>query len=355
MMFPLQLRPDSMLREMADFQSAWLRAAEKLRDIGEPELGAAPRDLVYQEEHIKLYHYQAEGKQQLEVPLLIVYALVNRPQIADLQDRKSLVQGLLQNGIDVYMLEWNDVSDADCFLGLDDYINCFMDRAVDFIRGTSGQPKINLLGICQGGTFSICYSALHPDKINALVPVVAPVDFHTPGDQLSHIVRHVDVELLTKVMGNIPGDVLNWIFLSLNPLHLMQQKYIAMADIADRPEVLENFIRMEQWIFDSPDLAGAAYGEFIRKFYQQNALVNDELSIGGKPVRLSEIEMPVCNVYASQDHLVPPASSIALGKLVGSESYNEISFAGGHIGIFVSSKAGRHIPPAIASWLKTGH
>ncbi len=352
MIFPLQLRADSVLREFADFQSAWQRTAENLRDIGEPDIGAVPRTMVYQEEHAKLYRYRGDKEPELQVPLLVVYALVNRPQIADLQEHKSLLQGLLQQGVDVYLLEWCDVNEADSHLGLDDYINGFMDRAVDFVRASSNQPRINLLGICQGGTFSICYTALHQDKINALVPVVAPVDFHTPEDQLSHVVRHIDVELLARVMGNVPGDLLNWVFLSLNPIQLMQHKYVAMTDIADNPEMLENFMRMERWIFDSPDLAGTAYSEFIRWFYQQNSLVNNSLSIGGQPVRLADITVPVCNVFASADHLVPPPSSQALAKLVGSKDYEEICFAGGHVGIFVSSRASKEVPPAIASWLR---
>ena len=352
MSFPLQIRPDAMLREVIDYQSAMLRSMDTLRAIGEPKPGSVPRTVVYQEEHARLYHYRGGQEPRLRVPLLIVYALVNRPQIADLQDQRSLVQGLLAEGVDVYLLEWNDVNEADRFLCLDDYINGIMDRAVDFIRGTSNEERIHMLGICQGGTFSICYTAAHGEKIRTLVPVVAPVDFQTPDDRLSHIVRYVDTELMARVMGNVPGDVLNWVFVSLQPLHLLQQKYVALADLAEKPAVLDNFMHMEQWIFDSPDLAGQAWQEFISLFYQKNALVNDCLRIGQYDIRLGDIKVPVCNVYAARDHLVPPEASRILGGLISSTDYNEIEFDGGHVGVFVSSRAGKEIPPGIAAWLQ---
>ena len=61
--------------------------------------------------------------------------------------------------------------------------------------------------------------------------------------------------------------------------------------------------------------------------------------------------MPVLNIFAEQDHLVPPAASKALRGLVGTDDYSELSFKGGHIGIYVSSRAQREVPPAIHDWL----
>jgi polyhydroxyalkanoate synthase len=62
--------------------------------------------------------------------------------------------------------------------------------------------------------------------------------------------------------------------------------------------------------------------------------------------------MPVLNVYAEQDHLVPPACSIPLEKVVGTDDYSVLSFPVGHIGMYVSNKVQKSLPPAIAEWLK---
>ena len=175
----------------------------------------------------------------------------------------------------------------------------------------------------------MCYTALHQHKVNNLITTVTPVDFHTKNDLLSHLVRHIDIDATVDALGNIPGELLNWSFLTLKPFRL----------------------RMEKWIFDSPAQAGEAYREFITQFYQQNLLVKSAVAIGGRTVNLEEITVPILNIYARDDHLVPPDASKALQGCVGSTDYTELEFPGGHIGIYVSARAREMLPPAIADWL----
>jgi polyhydroxyalkanoate synthase len=125
-----------------------------------------------------------------------------------------------------------------------------------------------------------------------------------------------------------------------------------LVDILDDKEKARNFMRMEKWIFDSPDQAGEAYKEFISWFYQQNRLVKGQVSLGGRTVDLQQITIPVLNIYARDDHLVPPDSSKALAGSIGSKDYTEMEFPGGHIGIYVSSRAQETLPPAIADWIR---
>jgi polyhydroxyalkanoate synthase len=223
---------------------------------------------------------------------------------------------------------------------------------VDAVRERSGVDNINLLGICQGGTFSLCYTSLHQRKVRNLITTVTPVDFHTGNDLLSHIVRHVDIDLVVDTLGNVPGAFLNWAFLMLKPLRLTGQKYLDLVDILDDPVKTDNFLRMEKWIFDSPDQAGEAYRQFIRQFYQENRLVKAAVQIGGRTVDLEKITVPILNIYARDDHLVPPDSSKALGGCTGSKDYTEMEFPGGHIGLYVSARAQATLPPAIGAWLR---
>jgi polyhydroxyalkanoate synthase len=152
-------------------------------------------------------------------------------------------------------------------------------------------------------------------------------------------------------MGNIPGDLMNWTFLNMKPHRLLAQKYIDMVDILDNPQQVCNFMYMEKWIFDSPDQAGEAYRQFVKDFYQQNKLIKGEVEIGGQVVKLKNITCPVLNIYANDDHLVPPSASKPLGKHVGTKDYTELSFKGGHIGIYVSGSAQALVPPSIGKWL----
>ncbi|HEX5953118.1 MAG TPA: class III poly(R)-hydroxyalkanoic acid synthase subunit PhaC, partial [Rhodanobacteraceae bacterium] len=240
---------------------------------------------------------------------------------------------------------------ADRWLTLDDYINGYIRRCVDAVAKHAGVGKINLLGICQGGAFSLCFASLHQDKLQNLITMVTPVDFHTKENMLSHWTREMDVDLFVDTLGNVPADLMNWCYLTLKPVRLNQQKYVAMLDILDDKTELENFLRMEKWIFDSPDQAGEAFREFIRDFYQGNKLVKGGLEIGGQPISLKNITIPVLNIFAEQDHLVPPSASRPLGEHIGTKDYTQLAFKGGHIGIYVSGRAQREVPPAIHEWL----
>ena len=350
-MFPFQIRPDETIGEIQTFNSKLAQGLHTLSGIGDIEVGVSPKEVVYQEDKLVLYRFKPRTKKQNPVPVLIVYALVNRPYMADLQDGRSIVQGLLDAGLDIYLIDWGYPDGGDRFLTLDDYINGYIDRCVDVLRKNHNVDKINLLGICQGGTFSCCYSSIHPDKIQNLITTVTPIDFHTKDDLLSHLVRHVDIDLFVDTLGNVPGELLNWAFLTLKPFRLMGQKYMDLVNLLDDTDKARDFMRMEKWIFDSPDQAGEAYREFMKHFYQENGLVKGTVKIGNDTIDLGKITMPVLNIYAAQDHLVPPDASRALEGCVGTDDYTEIEFPGGHIGIYVSGKAQKLIPPAVGDWL----
>jgi polyhydroxyalkanoate synthase len=168
---------------------------------------------------------------------------------------------------------------------------------------------------------------------------------------LSHLVRRIDIDRMLLSCGNVSGDFLNGLFLSLKPYRLTQQKYLRFLEQLGDAEAVAMFLRMEQWIFDSPALAGRACGEFARDFYQGNKLVQGEVLVGGRRVDLAAITMPVLNIYARDDHLVPPAASKALGAVVGSRDYTEVELPGGHIGVYVGLKSPRSVPSAVSEWM----
>ncbi|AKH20693.1 class III poly(R)-hydroxyalkanoic acid synthase subunit PhaC [Sedimenticola thiotaurini] len=351
-MAPPDLKPEKLIEELADYCRKLQTGAERLCATEERGMGASPREAIYREDNLTLYRYlPANGAPSNPVPLLIVYALVNRPYMADLQADRSMIRKLLEAGQAVYLIDWGYPDSVDRFLTLDDYVNGYIDRCVDQLRERHGAAQVNLLGICQGGAMSLCYTALHQAKIRNLVTMVTPVDFQTPDNMLSAWVQHLDVDLLVDVQGNIPGEFLNWTFMALKPFTLTGQKYLHLVDILEDDAQVETFLRMEQWIFDSPDQAGETFRQFIKQFYQQNGLIKGEVVLGGRNVKLEAITCPVLNIYGEQDHLVPPAASRALQGLTGSRDYTELAFPGGHIGIYVSGKAQALVPPAIGQWL----
>ena len=356
--FPLQYQPAALLQEFTDLQRKTLAGLENMAKINDADIqiGTAPKTEVYREDKLVLYRYEPVVKKLIAPPLLISYALVNRPYMVDLQENRSLVRNLLNLGVDVYLIDWGYPGPTERWLTLDDYINGYIDNCVDAIRAAHNVEQINLLGICQGGTFSLCYTALHPEKIKNLITMVTPVDFHvavTAGCGLLNTwVRGMDPDAMVQTFGNIPGDYMNFGYLMLRPFALNIGKYMDLPDIAGDEDKLLNFLRMEKWIFDSPDQAGEAWRQFIKDFYQGNKLLQGTVDIGGRRVDLAQLTMPVLNLFAEQDHLVPPASSLALGEHVGSKDYTVRSFPTGHIGMYVSGKVQKDLPPLIAEWLR---
>lgn len=344
----------------ADFMRRLSQGLAALANAGDVTIGSCAKDPVYSEDKLVLYRYRPSEvvapARRVRTPVLICYALVNRPYMMDLQADRSLIRGLLQRGLDVYLIDWGYPDGADRYLALEDYVLRYLPHCVDFVRKASGHDRINLLGVCQGGTMSLCYAALFPERLRNLITMVTPVDFHTPENLLTKWARHVDIDALVATTGNVSGDALNALFVSLMPFRLNSQKYVDLLHQLNEPgtnaATLENFLRMEKWIFDSPDQAGEMFRQFLTLFVQQNRLMKGTLEIGGRAVDLERITMPLLNIYALQDHLVPPSASRPLQGLTGSRDYSTHEFHGGHIGIYVSSTAQHQIPDTIANWLR---
>jgi len=343
-------------REAEEFMQRVTRGLAQLASVGDVTVGTAPKEAVYREDKLVLYRYRADAtvatKKRVATPLLICYALVNRPYMMDLQPDRSLIRRLLERGVDVYLIDWGYPDGADRYLGIEDYVRRYLPHCVAHVRRASPSGQVNLLGVCQGGTLSLCYAALYPRDVRNLITMVTPVDFHTPENLLTKWSAHVDLDALVAATGNVPGELLNALFLGLMPFRLTSQKYVDVLDQIDNPQALENFLRMEKWIFDSPDQPGEMFRQFMSALVKENRLAKGTFTIAGKPIDLRRVSMPVLNIYALQDHLVPPSASRPIGKLAGTRDYTEHEFKGGHIGIYVSGSAQTAIPERIAGWLR---
>ena len=344
--------PQVAMQELIDFSQKFAQGIPALQAAAGVEVGCSDKEAVYREDKVTLYRYKPIAKPAGVTPLLISYALVNRPYMMDLQQDRSLIRRLLEQGLDIYLIDWGYPDGADRFLDLDDYINGYLHNCLQYVLDQHGIDAANLLGVCQGGTFSLCYTALHPERIKNLVTMVTPVDFQTPDNLLSKWIQDVDVNAMVNAGGNVSGEMLNFAYVSLMPFRLMQQKYVSLVDILKDPRQVENFMRMEKWIFDSPDQAGEAFRQFTQMFYIDNSLMKGTAELGGERVDLKKITRPVLNVFGRQDHLVPPSASIPLERCVGTKDYTAFEMDVGHIGMYVSGKSQKQLPETIARWLK---
>lgn len=352
MQLPFDKEIASAIREIEKINEKLLKGLSHLTGLTEIKIAPTPKEEIFKRDRMTLYHYLPATEERITTPLLIVYALVNRQYMMDLQEDRSLIQKLVKGGVETYIIDWGYARPLDRYLTLEDYIDGYIDECVEIIKKRHNIDQINLMGVCQGGTFSIIYSALYPHKIKNLIVMVAPVDFDTRDGLLNIWAKSMDPDLMVSTLGNIPGDFMNLGFLMLKPFQLILDKYIGFIEHMDKKPVVENFVRMEKWIFDSPDQAGEAFRKFIKDLYQENKLVKGEFTLGGRKVDLKKIDMPVLNIYAQQDHLVPPACSVPLFDYISSTDKQMLSFPVGHIGMYVSSKSQKTLGPTIVQFLK---
>lgn len=336
---------------LTSYQQQWANVTQTLAQLPNPDILECHKEVVYQQDKIKLYRYTPLCARVKRTPLLITFALVNRPYILDLQPDRSLIRHLLNAGIDTYLIDWGYPTLEDKLLRLEDYILRYLDNCVTFITQASKRSAIDLLGICQGGTMSLCYTALFPKKIRKLITMITAVDFHTEDNVLTHLAKQIDVDMLCQQFGNMPGWLLNQGLFSLKPLAHHWLKYQNAFKENPQSEKMAHFLRMEKWIFDTPDQAGSAFKQYVTQLYQQNLLVQKQFYLADQLVDLTKITQPVFNIFAARDEIVPPSASKCLPKYINSKDYQQYIFGGGHIGIYASQKAQQQIPSRIIEWL----
>ena len=137
--------------------------------------------------------------------------------------------------------------------------------------------------------------------------------------------KHLDADRVVDTFGNLSADVMNFGFLLLNPARLMIDKYVGFMENVDNKQFVENFVRMDKWIFDSPDLPGEVFRQFIKDCYQGNKLIQSKLEVGGQRVDLKNLTMPLLNIYGLYDHLVPPEACEQLVRHVAAARIPKIS------------------------------
>ena len=326
------------------------------------QIATTPKHEVFRQDKTVLYRYEPMGKKTVGTPVLMVYGLVGRYTMADLQEDRSLVRNLLAQGVDLYVVDWGNPTRSDRWLTLEDYIDGYLGECVDFIRREEGIDRVSLLGICEGGVFTTCYAARNPKKVKSLTLTITPIDFHAGAKDApmhhgmiglwARSMKPDDVDRLIEANGNLPGELMSYVFSMMTPVNALTKYNLGLFDVMDDEKKLLNFLRMEKWLADRPDHPGEAAKQWLKDFYQDNLLVKGKLRLGGTLVDLKKIDMPVLNVFAEEDHIIPPKSSQALKAVIGTRNYTELPLPGGHVGVFVSGKSQGILGKNIYGWLK---
>jgi polyhydroxyalkanoate synthase len=320
-------------------------------------IAQTPKELIWTLNKAKLYRYipVVPKEKRHPVPLLLVFALMNRPYILDLRPGHSFVEFLVNHGYDVYLLDWGSPGIEDKNLKFDDYTLDYLPRAIRKMKQVSGATEFSLLGWCIGAILTTIYSSLRPDDgLRNLILLTAPLDFSqkqqiTFGRWTDE--KYFDVEKILAAFGNVPPEMIDYGAKALKPVENYIGNYLRLWDNLDNPQVVEAWHAMNTWVTDNIPMAGATFRQLIVDLYQNDRLMQGTLMIRGEQVDLSHLRANLLTVIAEADHITPPCQSETVIGKVGSADKTELRFSGGHIGVMAGSGASKRTWPSIDAWL----
>ncbi len=340
-----------LVEEFLKFGRNVAKAPRLVTAPAEINLEVTPHDVVYTEDRIRLLHYKPRTTKQSKTPLVITYALINRYHILDIHPQKSWVRNLLEQGIDVYMIDWGTPTNMDKYLDFDDYVNGYLDHCVEFVKDEASVEQVSLQGYCTGGTLATAYTSLHPEKIKNFVATAPVIDGWRDTTVVSNLVKHIDVDKMVDQIGNMPPEFMYYCFSILKPFEQGIDKYVKFFRNIDNENYVDNFLRIEKWLGDTPPIPGELFRQWIKDIYQDNLLIQNKMYVGGKHISLKKIKMPMFTQVAVGDHLVSPECSMPLHYAVGSEDKTLKVYPTGHVGMIASSLSQKKVLPELGQWL----
>ena len=316
------------------------------------DVGPSPKELVYQHETARVWHYLPSQNEIYRVPVLIVMSPVAKGYILDLTRGQSLIEYLTLQGHDVYMLDWVGPRRDQSHLGLADYVYDLVGGAVTAVSEDAGEPDLTLVGYCMGGMLACMYTAVVADNpVKNLACFTTPVN--ADGMELYKrwmTAKSFDIDRLVAELGNIPGDFINQSLQALRPLQRSANHMRLLNNVGDDAFVKAH-LRFDRWAVDQLPVAGELARDLVHGFIIGNRFARNELVLRGRTVDLRNITVPFLHVAAQHDHIVPAAASRELLELVGSQDKQEIVMKGGHVSLVAGGNAMFRLWPQLDEWL----
>lgn len=320
------------------------------------KIAQTPKKQIWALNKAKLYQYTpvVPESERKGIPLLLVFAIMNRPYVLDLRPGHSFVEYMLAHGYDVYLLDWGIPGPEDKNLKFDDYALEYLPRVIRKLKSYAECDEFSMLGWCLGALISTIYASARPDDgLRNLILLTAPLDFAKAAGGFSLWTKHpsFNADRIVDTLGNVPGEMIDAGAKMLKPVENYVGTYTNIWDNLDEPHRVEAWHAMNTWVRDIIPMAGEAYRQLINVFYKENRLIEGGLVMRGEKIDLGRLRANLFNVIAEADHITPPCQSERVMDLVGSEDKTVFRVRGGHIGIMAGSGAEKNTWPHIDAWL----
>jgi len=293
--------------------------------------------VVFESPLFQLIQYKPQTRTVYQRPLLMVPPCINKFYLLDLQPENSLVRYAVEQGHTVFLLSWRNPDESLGHLGWDDYIEDAVIRAIGLVQEISGQPQINALGFCVGGTLlGAALAAMYGrgDKpLSSLTLLTTLLDFADPG-VLEVYVDEMQVAMREQTIGQgglMPARDFAASFSSLRPNDLVWNYVESNYLKGEEPRPFD----LLYWNADSTNLPGPMFCYYLRHMYLENALKQPgRLTVRGQPLDLGKINAPVFLYGSREDHIVPWEAAYASAALLNPKKPNRNRFvlgASGHV------------------------
>ena len=321
------------------------------------EVAVTPGRVVLRTRLLELIQYAPSTSKVQAEPLLIVPAWIMKYYILDLSPHNSLVKHLVAQGFTVFMISWRNPTARDRDMGMDDYFDA-LSEALTAVNAIVPGRKIHALGYCLGGTLLAAKAAQMArdadDRLASLTLFASQTDFSEPGE-LQLFVNESQVAFLENMMwdqGYLDTRQMAGVFQLLRSADLIWSRYVHEYLMGRRPEMFD----LMAWNADATRMPYKMHGEYLRRLYLGNELAEGTYELGGRPVTIGAIRVPIFCVATLSDHIAPWRSVYKLHLL----SQTELTFVltnGGHNAGIVSEpghegrRYGLRTTPAKAPYL----
>jgi polyhydroxyalkanoate synthase subunit PhaC len=317
-----------------------------------PKVAPTPRDQVWAQGKARLWRYRG-GEPRYQPPLILFLGLVGRPYVLDLYAGNSIVETLIYEGFDVFLLDWGIPDAAEGDHTLDTYVDEYLPRAIAAAQRVSDSPDVTLVPYCMGASLALLLLGSRDDiRARNLVLLTPPCDW-SQGPGAAQLVREgriVPEELVDQTSGIVPTSVLRAFFKLRKPTSDVVQ-YVTLWENLWRDDFAERHRAMSQWVWDLVPMAGPAFIQYCQEHVRDNGMMTGQLRVRGRPVSLKKISQPTLIILADRDDLVPPACSAPLAGRLGTEDVEIVGVPAGHTGAFMGRSSKTVTVPALVGWL----
>jgi poly(3-hydroxyalkanoate) synthetase len=305
--------------------------------VTQGKIGCSPYEVVAGSinAHVSLRHYlRPKGVKPNGKVLYISTPLINKPELFDLAEGKSVVEGMLKEGYEIYMVDFGVPGPDDTNLGFDFYAKAVHDHNLKIIKKKHPRAEIDAMGYCMGGTLIAVYLARRAEErlaagkemdVRKIALMAAPVRFDDEasghGPMRSFIRQYYDAYLMDGLFGsvNIPPQMIEFGMNEIQPgVH-----YTVMMGFYGRAiydNAIEEAAPFLYWLTHGTKFPARAHREWINLFLT-NPIVEGKFclpssipKLDGKPVDMSALkkgEVQLFDYRGTRDPIAPPGSCVA--------------------------------------------